>query len=1469
MDFGPIKVTPSRKCFTKPDIANITMRSFDYVHQTKYTTSFITFVINSYEIKDTLIIKNVMPENLSDLYKKDEIINEIVLLFESRGIKFDKNPIPTDHFSAIQKLVFRSSGDPESIYTPETFSDECDGAELNFLSEHIHKYLTVISHHLDRPLVILYYTPLGFMRFNLAEIDFSEAEFLICLSGDLCILPEFSQFCITSPYELYGERRAGFSFFPIIKFQLISGIFQPIFDDSSIAHFTTNCTSFPTRLDSLAFPYDSISGRTVILIGLIGTYSDIKKHLSHPDVKVDVIEYFDNIHPFIGIYTSKTSFIYMFLYIPHDFPPNHPLFIEVTNYSVAFMHRVCCKTLFLTDEEKHFNVTSEFTLGGLHKFYGNRILGTFNTSLILHNDLTNCVGKVGKDSILFDSCDEFLLWKFYISRRYKPTAVSSSSSINNEKNRFMPFNQAVQLISTEKTNLIEKILHGERSKFKDNEDIKMNSNYENITCLEDIIRDRYFENILLHDETSEALFLSSIEKKMDEMTSIFNLASLWMKANSFVCKNKCKFCQIEVENKPDQDDDDWSVACYRCKLMKTQWFNTTTKGQKRPTSFLEDRVDELQQNEEDCSFYLKAFSRYLIGNEFSANTNFAKWFFEFWTIRAFINGLKDIQSTDFFDIIDENKIFFNPDDDNFSLVHFILQLTGLQLEGIDFYTSLPSLFSQIPIEMDSDEIRAIYRNYYIQKIVPVLCQPIEMSPYLFAERCKKEIDILIHAGFVEDSVVEIKGISSTNDNKIEVEIYWNDKNKRDNRSVDYTFYSINDISLLNSNFASKPLYCEPYLFLYSQPRTLFIVNAFRIVKYSTTLIVSVLGTTLWLNIVKDGYRSSFLPPPLFSLDVDKDSGNETFCSFSENANLIVILAKIKGELIFHSINIMKDFLSAKIIVKRPFSHIAPLSSSKNSKFSPKLFNFVLSNDAKLGIFCSNYCYDDQIENCEYALIKFDPWTLVANDREDSFDSPFSPLYIDSLTSRLICQCEGESALTPKNSSSYTAKSDFTRIDSILGVICWKGEPRVLKFVEGREPIILIPDKFKIEAPFEYSPTDAVNIVTDSIDQFGLSEIDRISNGHYPIDAVTVESVFDLNSDKDKFEKYFETGKQSAHNGIELFLFAHQSPIIHANRIQYQNNCSIMNVDTKFDSKDPKRSFFSFFHRVTGAPRFLVKSQNVPTVIYSQEFMGSVLEAGFIKRKTTFPPLPLTRELINRGNAMSHTFSVVNGGGNFDSNLISSYSGIQFVNGPSGSIRIATEIVPTVFNKFSKIEEFYLLNLLSFTPVTSSANTMNDSLSATHCALSLIHAIVCSNVVVLATRRDIEFVVTVFEKMNESMPIIEENMIDKIEINVENLQLFIICDINSNHLERDAERLRNEIGILINGSTRGERDLFFEIMNREVNLLPAELSPIEHAQIISEKMEVHLNELEKETTKIFNAAAIYGSFIDNSYLFDFD
>ena len=97
-------------------------------------------------------------------------------------------------------------------------------------------------------------------------------------------------------------------------------------------------------------------------------------------------------------------------------------------------------------------------------------------------------------------------------------------------------------------------------------------------------------------------------------------------------------------------------------------------------------------------------------------------------------------------------------------------------------------------------------------------------------------------------------------------------------------------------------------------------------------------------------------------------------------------------------------------------------------------------------------------------------------------------------------------------------------------------------------------------------------------------------------------------------------------------------------------------------------------------------------------------------------------------------------------------------------------------------------------------------------------------------------------------------------------IIIVCDLGRQY-EREAEKLRNEISALIDDY--GPGDICYDILSKNIVVIPIDLSSQEIARIIADSIILPSVDLEESTERIFNYVASYGSFIDNTYLFKFE
>ena len=238
-----------------------------------------------------------------------------------------------------------------------------------------------------------------------------------------------------------------------------------------------------------------------------------------------------------------------------------------------------------------------------------------------------------------------------------------------------------------------------------------------------------------------------------------------------------------------------------------------------------------------------------------------------------------------------------------------------------------------------------------------------------------------------------------------------------------------------------------------------------------------------------------------------------------------------------------------------------------------------------------------------------------------------------------------------------------------------------------------------------------------------------------------------------------------------------------------------------------------------------------------------------------PPFTLLREVISRGEIFSRNITTVNMQDADGSGIISAFCGLQFMEGGPGSVRHGSVLVPTEYNKFHKFTSYHVTNAIAYVPLCTS----NES----HCALSLIHAIAGSGIVIMCAS-SVDFVLRVLRLMKETIPTVQSSC--NIEFDVEHLKLVLVVDLGMSEL-RTKTKIRDEIGILTAGL--GEEDLFGNIMKRELVLISNSYSCTKIASVIHESVGMEDLPMEENLNTICKAAALYGSFIDNIHLFEME
>lgn len=209
--------------------------------------------------------------------------------------------------------------------------------------------------------------------------------------------------------------------------------------------------------------------------------------------------------------------------------------------------------------------------------------------------------------------------------------------------------------------------------------------------------------------------------------------------------------------------------------------------------------------------------------------------------------------------------------------------------------------------------------------------------------------------------------------------------------------------------------------------------------------------------------------------------------------------------------------------------------TENDEFKPEVFSLSVSEDGKTCVLSSDYKLTDR----EFCVIKFIPNLLTAVNREDKFELPFIPIFIDN-DGKSIYKSDKETGLKPEGEVIILPSEVTDNRENSFGVVFWRGKPKILISSKNGQPIINNTDISQNSVTF--SPNDIISLSSDAINNFGIGETDRmIDDGFYRKAVVTIDSVFDLKADK--VNSYFQNGVKTANEAFSdvgglVVTFAH-------------------------------------------------------------------------------------------------------------------------------------------------------------------------------------------------------------------------------------------------------------------------------------------------------------------------------------------
>lgn len=522
MEFGDIRVIPARGLFEKGDMKSPKVFSFDKYQQNYYPSSFLNFVEKSYKTDDLNYLSQIFPETVSDV---SAVSSDICQILSLNGLYIKKDLIFLDHFAILQQIYQKAKPEGNPFTTTELISIT-NNQKFSFLSENIITELSQLSENFEKDIVPVFYTNFGFISLKQENTNLDNALFAVIISYSQAYFISPTEIMTKIPSDTFAEMRAGIPHFPLIKFILIDGKYQPIVQNESFYNYISSSSDIITRLDGMAFPFESIGTRSFPIIGLIGRYSQIKRYLQHFKLKVTVEDFSDTM-PFIGIYVSDTTSQYMFLYLPDDLPPTHPSFKYVSSFSYSFMRRVCCK-VFCLSEQNAINFDDNFMVNGLpsSKTSSNpaKIFGSGKTATILSTEMRLTIDFHGKDFIKFNGTEELLLWKKWLQRLYQFRIFDK----NDEKSDSLKISvkHLIMLLRGDSTESISSVVS--ESKLSKTEE----------------------EIIEFFKKDDKQNLTKSIEKLMSKFSKLFTIASRLTQALCDVKKCHCKYCNIPLNQKP-------------------------------------------------------------------------------------------------------------------------------------------------------------------------------------------------------------------------------------------------------------------------------------------------------------------------------------------------------------------------------------------------------------------------------------------------------------------------------------------------------------------------------------------------------------------------------------------------------------------------------------------------------------------------------------------------------------------------------------------------------------------------------------------------------------------------------------------------------------------------------------------------------------------------------------------------------
>jgi hypothetical protein len=1216
--------------------------------------------------------------------------------------------------------------------------------QFELICDFIHKQISLLgSESPIQSLVLLFFTPLGFAKYTSPDIEWTPGKFRvgIVLSQKeiLPLDPNSTQLYIRTPQRFTMKMDANRRPEVFCEFKVVAGHWQPFFDSSilSLIPLFLQRNGCSTR-DGNTLGLWQFAKYSTRVIGLIGRFSWIVKLF--PEIGADLISrgVLTHLNPalFFVQFAPQSGYLdgnsYVILYIPGDFPPNHPQFEEVAQYAYTWMRRACSCALFVPDLEYPKNrqignivhgivsSTTPITL----QFYGSQ-----KTLLMTLQE------GVTTNSLVFDDIDDLFAWLDWLWPRYRadfsglpgerspegPPFIALDRITIGEVRSSRPKRQSRPKpdARTGRGTKVERDIRTERG---------TQAEKDPQTGLGKSTLSELFygaqRQLSAEEQTAEAFSNPGVGSLPEAIAAAADLTTAAHNANPgncVVCEDLRELSEEDLDRlRKEKSEAQLCGDCRVKRLESSPKTDTTVHQLENSRKAQVSRTTRDQLDREMRSFITR-------GGFFVA------WFLEYWACyclearwddlrqgnRMRLRNFDSVERTADHKIVKPREAMTALNSRAFAsdgeYLNFLAQIATMSPQQLNRET-IGGQFRPVLLANNEKMLRnraAIPRDTVFSKCQEALTEPVD--------RRNKRIPLVFNS------------ISAVQNQTVCVDIAPN------HRFVTYIFHSM--IIASDERLSAEPLYGEVIATLSNQPEDLLLVNAWCVPPGA--LVLTALGGRLRLSLLRNGFRGQYPTTSVYETKIK--STDFTTAAFASLSNTLILTFDGTEGLVIALIEIALDFCKATELRRRPLSALLPLPITG----PVTLGGLIVDDSATRGVLSANR----EGAPRQYVLVDFDPSTLALLPSSRplvDIPNPIIPLHFlgndgvitisphaDPHGNHHIYYLSQQARafafrLNPFNASirckigvAEAARQPvliFSREDD--GPYLRRGSATIPGDVDPLPQFPPLEDMFSATIDQETIPQFAANCLR----RFGLSEIERVSlptRSCYPVELARLDILT------------HEVDKSTTISGLVRSLRTAMATVAPLDwsapvSLHHFDPATVFGKNGSLGGKmgDPIFAVIGFVARLNGMPRVMV-DQIPPPLPGLKSLESHIIAAMAARVATQFPPFSLLRATVDRKATI---LTVVDVGVADGAPIFSGLTGVPFMCATEGSFRLGSNFVPDFENDAKwRTPDGYSINgsaVKNWRNVLAvSIRPSRPHLTATN-VIALYVALACSNLVVV-------------------------------------------------------------------------------------------------------------------------------------------